>query len=91
LAGRESSSFPRDYVRKVDSTQTNWLIPWHQDTALPLTARHNSLGWSSWPEKEGVRYAHAPAWALARFIALRVHLDASEAENGPLRVPPASH
>jgi hypothetical protein len=28
---------------------------------------------------------------LARVIALRVHLDACDAENGPLRVIPASH
>lgn len=38
-----------------------------------------------------VHYAHAPAWALARVIALRVHLDTSTAEYGPLRVIPRSH
>jgi ectoine hydroxylase-related dioxygenase (phytanoyl-CoA dioxygenase family) len=38
-----------------------------------------------------VNYAHAPGWALARVIALRVHLDASTADNGPLRVIPNSH
>ena len=36
-------------------------------------------------------YAHAPAWALSRVVALRVHLDASTAENGPLQVIPGSH
>ena len=38
-----------------------------------------------------MNYAHAPGWALARVIALRVHLDASTADNGPLRVIPNSH
>jgi ectoine hydroxylase-related dioxygenase (phytanoyl-CoA dioxygenase family) len=38
-----------------------------------------------------VLYAHAPAWALARVVALRVHLDACGSENGPLRVIPGSH
>jgi len=38
-----------------------------------------------------VSYAHAPAWALARVIALRIHLDASTDLNGPLRVIPGSH
>lgn len=33
-------------------------------------------------------YAHAPASALTRVIALRVHPDASTLENGPLRVIP---
>ena len=41
--------------------------------------------------KAGILYAHAPAWALARVLALRVHLDPSTGENGPLRVIPGSH
>jgi len=73
------------------SPGTNWLIPWHQDTALPLTERFESKGWGPWSEKAGVLYAHAPDWALSRVIALRVHLDASDDDNGPLRVIPGSH
>jgi ectoine hydroxylase-related dioxygenase (phytanoyl-CoA dioxygenase family) len=41
--------------------------------------------------KAGVVCAHAPAWALARVIALRIHLDDSLTDNGPLRVVPQSH
>ena len=41
--------------------------------------------------KAGVFYAHAPTWALARVLALRLHLDDSTSENGPLRVIPGSH
>ncbi len=66
----------------------NWLIAWHQDTALPLESRFDAEGWGPWSEKAGVLYAHAPASALSRVIALRVHLDASTLENGPLRVIP---
>jgi ectoine hydroxylase-related dioxygenase (phytanoyl-CoA dioxygenase family) len=73
------------------SHSTNWLIPWHQDTALPLTQRLEAKGWGPWSEKAGAIYAHAPAWALSRVIALRVHLDASNDDNGPLRVIPGSH
>jgi ectoine hydroxylase-related dioxygenase (phytanoyl-CoA dioxygenase family) len=73
------------------SSITNWLIPWHQDTALPLRHRFSMDGWGPWSEKAGVLYAHAPAWALSRVVALRVHLDASTAGNGPLRVIPSSH
>jgi len=68
------------------STESNWLIAWHQDTALPLTHRFDRLGWGPWTEKSGIAYAHAPAWALSRIVALRVHLDASTTSNGPLRV-----
>jgi hypothetical protein len=69
----------------------NWLIAWHQDTALPLESKFDAAGWGPWSEKGGVLYAHAPSWALSRVIALRLHLDASTSENGPLRVIPDSH
>jgi len=69
----------------------NWLIPWHQDTALPLVFRFDLPGWGAWSEKAGVMYAHAPASTLARVVALRLQLDPSDAENGPLRVIPGSH
>jgi hypothetical protein len=73
------------------SGESNWLVVWHQDTALPLSRRLESAEWGPWSEKAGICYAHAPAWALARVIALRVHLDDSTAANGPLRVLPGSH
>ena len=62
-----------------------------QDTALPLESKFDAAGWGPWSEKGGVLYAHAPSWALSRVIALRLHLDASTSENGPLRVIPDSH
>jgi hypothetical protein len=38
------------------SSQTNWLIPWHQDTALPLEHQFDEPGWGPWSEKANVRY-----------------------------------
>lgn len=73
------------------SARSNWLVVWHQDTALPLPSTFEAPGWGPWSEKGGIAYAHAPAWALSRILALRVHLDASTSENGPLRVVPGSH
>jgi len=73
------------------SPQSNWLVVWHQDTALPLTSRIDSPEWGPWSNKAGILYAHAPAWALSRVVALRLHLDPSTNENGPLRVIPGSH
>ncbi|HEX7294128.1 MAG TPA: phytanoyl-CoA dioxygenase family protein [Pyrinomonadaceae bacterium] len=69
----------------------NWLVAWHQDTALPLSSLNDSPEWGPWSTKLGVIYAHAPTWALSRTVALRVHLDASTSENGPLRIIPGSH
>jgi hypothetical protein len=73
------------------SPAANWLIAWHQDTALPLTTRVADSEWGPWSVKHGVLYAHAPASALEQVIALRVHLDDSTLENGPLRVLPGTH
>jgi len=73
------------------SARANWLVVWHQDTALPLVSRNDSTEWGPWSLKAGVLYAHAPAWALSRVLALRIHLDASTSVNGPLRVIPGSH
>jgi hypothetical protein len=73
------------------SAQSNWLVVWHQDTALPLRERRDVAGWGPWSIKGGVTYAHAPASALSRVIALRMHLDDSGADNGPLRVLPGTH
>jgi hypothetical protein len=73
------------------SPTANWLVVWHQDTALPLRERHELPGWGPWSVKEGVIYAHAPATALEQVLALRVHLDDSSDRNGPLRVLPGTH
>ena len=73
------------------SGKANWLVVWHQDTALPLVARMESEEWGPWSRKAGILYAHAPSWALSRVVALRLHLDGSTKENGPLRVIPGSH
>ncbi len=72
------------------SATANWLVVWHQDTALPLRERRETTGWGSWSVKEGV-HAHAPACALEQVVALRLHLDDSTSENGPLRVLPGTH
>jgi ectoine hydroxylase-related dioxygenase (phytanoyl-CoA dioxygenase family) len=73
------------------SRTSNWLVVWHQDTALPLRERREVPGWGPWSIKDGVHYAHAPASALLEVLALRLHLDDSVAENGPLRVLPGTH
>ena len=73
------------------SPNSNWLVVWHQDTALPLKDRREVSGWGPWSVKEGVICAHAPASALEHVLAIRVHLDDSNEENGPLRVLPGTH
>lgn len=73
------------------SGAANWSVVWHQDTALPLQSEFDLSGWGPWSQKAGIIYAHAPSWALSRIVALRIHLDASTAENGPLRILKGTH
>lgn len=73
------------------SANANWQVLWHQDRALPLSRRLESHDWGPWSRKAGVLYALAPAWALERVVALRIHLDASTPDNGPLRTISGSH
>jgi ectoine hydroxylase-related dioxygenase (phytanoyl-CoA dioxygenase family) len=85
------SAFPFRATLFDKSPAANWLVVWHQDTALPLQKRREAPGWGPWSVKDGVTYAHAPESALSQVLALRVHLDDSTAENGPLRVLPGTH
>jgi hypothetical protein len=73
------------------SAAANWLVVWHQDTALPMQRETDAPGWGPWSIKAGVLYAHAPASALAAVVALRISLDPSTEANGPLRVLPGTH
>jgi len=86
-----AAAYPFRATMFEKTTDANWLVVWHQDTALPLRRRQETPGWGPWSVKEGVIYAHAPASALSQVLALRVHLDDSTSQNGPLRVLPATH
>ena len=84
-------SFLRDLDTQLAAPTRNWLVTWHQDIALPLQERRDVPGWGPWSIKSGITYAHAPATALSRVVALRLHLDDSREDNGPLRVLPGTH
>ena len=73
------------------SPAANWLVVWHQDTALPLRKRVELPGWGPWSIKDGIDYARAPSAALSQVLALRVSCDDSTMENGPLRILPRTH
>ena len=85
------SAFPFRATLFDKSLHANWLVAWHQDTALPLRERRETRGWGPWSVKAGVVHAIAPASALEQVVALRVHLDDSTIDNGPLRLLPGTH
>jgi len=85
------SAFPFRATLFDKTPEANWLITWHQDTALPLQEKIETPGWGPWSVKEGVIYAHAPAATLEQVLALRLHLDDLTEDGGPLRVLPGTH
>jgi hypothetical protein len=93
IAGAALATTPTPFRATLfdKSSDANWLVVWHQDTALPLHRRIDARDWGPWSVKAGVVYAHAPAGALSNVVALRVHLDDSTSTNGPLRVLPRTH
>lgn len=85
------AAFPYRATLFEKTASMNWLIVWHQDTAMPLCERQVVQGWGPWSVKDGIPYAHAPAPVLTPVPALRIHFDDSNHENGPLRVLPGTH
>lgn len=53
----------------------NWRVQWHQDRVMKI----------------GERRIEPPVDVLEQMLAVRVHLDESGPDNGPLRVIPGSH
>jgi ectoine hydroxylase-related dioxygenase (phytanoyl-CoA dioxygenase family) len=71
--------------------ESNWKVAWHQDLTILVRERREVHGFGPWTVKAGIVHVQAPAGVLSRILAVRLHLDESGEENGPLRVIPGSH
>src|SRR5579885_2053723 len=63
----------------------------HQDLSVPVAERVDGVLYSGWSEKEGQLFVQLPVSFLERVLAIRVHLDDCDEQNGALRVVPGSH
>jgi hypothetical protein len=77
------------YFDKSDTL--NWSVPIHQDLAIPVAARIDDPQLRGWSVKEGDLFVQPPPAVLDGLVAIRLHLDDSDSDNGPLRVVPGSH
>jgi ectoine hydroxylase-related dioxygenase (phytanoyl-CoA dioxygenase family) len=87
----QADAFPVRALFFDKPPEANWKVPWHQDLAIAVAERRDAPGFAAWSVKDGVPHVHAPASVLERMIALRIHLDDSGEDNGPLRVIRGSH
>jgi ectoine hydroxylase-related dioxygenase (phytanoyl-CoA dioxygenase family) len=69
----------------------NWHVGWHQDQAIAINKQVEAKGFGPTSVKHGVPHTRASAEVLQRMLAVRVHLDDCDADNGPLRCVPTSH
>lgn len=73
------------------SPEHNWLVALHQDLAVPVRERVESSQSRGWSEKDGMLFVQPRLAVLEQLVAVRLHLDDCTAENGAMRVVPASH
>jgi hypothetical protein len=75
----------------VKSAARNWLVALHQDLSIPVAERVDSPACSGWSQKEGNLFVQPPIVVLEQIVAIRLHLDDCDEQNGGLRVVPRSH
>jgi len=73
------------------SSETNWLVAWHQDLTIAVTHQADVPGFGPWSTKDGVVHVQPPVELLQDMITLRLHLDDTDGSNGALKVLPGSH
>jgi len=71
--------------------KSNWKVPWHQDLTITVQERLEAEGFGPWTIKGGVVNVQPREDVLRGILAIRIHLDANDHQNGPLRVIPGSH
>lgn len=69
----------------------NWALGWHQDRTIVVEERIDTEGYGPWTVKSGLIQVEPPFEILERMVTLRVHLDAVDERNAPLRIVPGSH
>ncbi len=70
---------------------SNWYVTWHQDVTIAVKERIDVAGYGPWSIKSGVHHVQPPAAVLQNMVALRIHIDDSPLENGPINFIPESH
>ena len=69
----------------------NWALGWHQDRTIVVAERMEATGFGPWTVKAGLIQVEPPFEILERMVTLRLHLDAVDPSNAPLRIVPGSH
>lgn len=69
----------------------NWKVAWHQDLTITVREKVKVPDYGPWSVKDSMVHVQPPVPLLEAMVTLRLHLDDTPADNGALRVLPASH
>lgn len=69
----------------------DWDIGWHRDTTFAVKTPKATPGFDNWVDKGPFWQVQAPEALVAQVRSLRLHLDDSGPDTGPLLVKPGSH
>ena len=69
----------------------NWKVIWHQDLTVATRERLDLPDYGPWTEKAGVPHVQPPVGVLEQMLAIRLHLDPCNKDNGPVRVLDGTH
>jgi ectoine hydroxylase-related dioxygenase (phytanoyl-CoA dioxygenase family) len=70
---------------------SNWKVAWHQDLTISVRERVDVDGFGPWTRKAGILHVQPSVEVMSGILAVRLHLDESGLDNGPLRVIGGSH
>lgn len=72
------------------SSETNWLVSWHQDLTIAVRQKIELPGFGPWSTKGGIPHTQPPVEYLEQMLAVRIHLDDADESNGALKVLPGT-
>ncbi|PYY05349.1 MAG: phytanoyl-CoA dioxygenase [Acidobacteria bacterium] len=72
-------------------SNANWKLCFHQDVTIEVQFRKDAPGFCNWRVKDQIQCVQPPTEILKRIVSVRLHLDDSRSDNGPLRIFRGSH
>lgn len=91
-----SSVFGNDYfvVKSIyfDKPEaSNWFVAYHQDLTISVDRKVETKNFGPWTAKQNQFAVQPPLSILENIYTIRIHLDATNQDNGALKVIPNSH
>lgn len=70
---------------------SNWFVAYHQDLTISVDQKANIENFGPWTVKQKQFAVQPPLYILENIYTIRIHLDATDENNGALKVIPQSH